>query len=604
MIVLGIHDGHCSSACLMQDGKLLALAAEERFTRLKNDHGYPYHAIEFCLEQVSLKPEDLDEVAFATKDMSIFSVGLKAIATFDGKDWTRLHRDYWKPKLYEGIENTEVFEQLWRDERFKDLEHYYDFSSVDGSYASLTNSRLSRSIRIEGVKRHLAVPEEKIRFYDHHSCHAYYALFGSPIRQDNTMIYTLDGGGDSAVSTLFRFKDGVVQELARSNRVDIARIYRELTHIMGMKLGEHEFKVMGLAPYVTDREFKKSWSVFDGVFGVKDDLICYEEGRRPKDLYFHFKDAFEGHRFDGIAAAVQHMAETSVRRWFKTTQEKYSSRYAVFAGGVAMNVKLNMLLAEESYMDDFYVCPSPTDDTLCVGACYMAELQRDPGVWNRLEPISDPYLGPEFGRSVILQAIRDNNLGSECVVEEGVTDQRTAELLAQNMVVARCSGRMEFGQRAMGNRSILANPRTGDTVEKINTQIKYRDFWMPFAPVILAERANDYLESENPNIKRSYMMIGSRTTLQGRTELPAAIHRGDGTARPQVLQRNQNHGYYDIIKEFEKLTGTGALLNTSFNLHGEPIVCTPSDAISTFQRSELDVLLMDDIAIIRGQTSK
>ncbi|MGF1609143.1 MAG: carbamoyltransferase C-terminal domain-containing protein [Kiloniellales bacterium] len=598
MIVLGIHDGHCASACLMVDGRLVALAAEERFSRFKNDHGYPRQAIDYCLRAGGVTAQDLDEVAFASTNMGTFAVGLKALASFSGDDWRRMHRDYWKPRLYDGIKRPEVLEALWR-ERFQSADHFYDFSNIDGTYESLTSRDKSQAVRTDGVHRHLGLPPDRVRFYDHHACHAYYALFGSHIRADDTMVYTLDGGGDATTSTLFRFKGGRLEELARSNEVDVARIYREITLILGMKLGEHEFKVMGLAPYATDREFYKSRKVFEGMLDVEGDLISYVGGRRFPDLYFAVKEAFDGHRFDGIAAAVQDMCETSVQRWFEVVQRKYGSRHAVFAGGVAMNVKLNMLLAESSLLDDFYVCPSPTDDTLCVGACYMAATAGDPEAWQGLHPIENPYMGPAYGRTEIDRAISESCVSKTADVREAVDADAVAALLADGKVVARCSGRMEYGHRALGNRSILADPRREDTVEKINAQIKYRDFWMPFAPVILAERQDDYIARSNPRIQRPYMMIAAQTTEAGQNELPAAIHRADRTARPQVISRDQNPDYYDIIKAFERRTGTGALLNTSFNLHGEPIVCTPSDAISTFRRSALDVLLMEDVALIR-----
>lgn len=604
MIVLGIHDGHCASACLMVDGRLEVLVSEERFTRLKNDCGYPYHAIEYCLNHRGIGPDQVDKVAFASERMSAFAIKLKVLTLFDAKDRMRFDHEYWKPRLYEGKDDPSLFEEYWQDERFCNQPGYYDFSVLDGSFASMNDHEKIRGIRLDGIKRHLAIDARKVHFYEHHTCHAYYSLYGSHIRHDNTMIYTLDGGGDSTTSTLFRFKEGRIDELARSNNVDVARIYRTVTQLMGMKLGEHEFKVMGLAPYATQRELDKSYKVFDGLFETRDDLIQYAEGRKPRDLYFWLKDSFECHRFDGIASAVQKMVEVDVGNWFSSVQQKYNSRYAVFGGGVAMNVKLNMELADADYIDDFHVCPSPTDDTLCVGACYIAEVESAPNAWKDLAPIDDPYLGPEFGQSEILNAINESGIAERFTVQEGVDADQAAVWLDSGKVIARMTGRMEFGARALGNRSILANPRNESTVEKINRQIKYRDFWMPFAPVVLGERASDYFDMPNQDIHRSYMMIAARTTELGRQELPAAIHRGDQTARPQVLNRDQNAGYYDIIKAFEKRTGTGCLLNTSFNLHGEPIVCTPADAISTFERSELDVLLMEDIAVVRDESGE
>jgi carbamoyltransferase len=600
MIVLGIHDGHCASACVMINGRLRAFAAEERFSRLKNDHGYPRLAVEYCLREAGLAATDIDEVAFASTSMGTFAVGLKALASFDSDDWRRIHKEYWKPRLYDGIDNPKIFEDIWRD-RFDAGGHYYDFSRINGSWSSLTDRALAQTIRRDGVRRHLDVAEDRVRFYDHHSCHAYYALFGSHIRADNTLVYTLDGGGDATTSTVFQFLNGQMQELARSNTVDVARIYREITLILGMKLGEHEFKVMGLAPYATDREFAKSRKVFDGMFQIAEDLIAYVPGRKPADLYFAIRDAFEGHRFDGIAAAVQNMCEATVIDWFDMVQRRHASRHAVFAGGVAMNVKLNMMLADHPLLDDFYVCPSPTDDTLCVGACYMAAAAAAPDVWRQLCPVDDPYQGPAYTSLDAQAAINRSGVADIAEVLENVTAEAVAAMLAEGKVVSRCAGRMEFGQRALGNRSILADPRREEAVEKINHQIKYRDFWMPFAPVMLVERAEDYITGANPAIRRPYMMIGARTTAAGQRDLPAAIHRADRTARPQVLSRDQNAPYYDIVKAFEARTGTGALLNTSFNLHGEPIVCSPADAISTFQRSALDVLVMEGVALVRRE---
>lgn len=583
----------------MVNGKLKALAAEERFSRLKNDCGYPRQAIDFCMKQCGVLPQDIDKVAFATVNMNAFYTKLKSICSFSGEDWEMLHHEYWKPKIYENREDRRVFERLANDQRLNNQYHFYDFSQIDGTYDTQRDADLVRKIRLDGLKRHLGIGTEKTAFFDHHSCHAYYALFASPIRIDNTMVYTLDGGGDSTTSTLFRFSGGKIEELARSNAVDIARIYREMTLIMGMKTGEHEHKVMGLAPYAPVREAKKSFAVFDGMFTVNNDLITYQKGCTPKDLYFHFIDAFTGHRFDGIAAAVQLMVEDSVTRWFREVQAKYRSNSAVFAGGVAMNVKLNMLLAQECGLEDFYVAPSPSDDTLCIGACYMAEVATEPNSWENLHPVDDPYLGPNITDDKIANALKNSSTEKDFKIEYGVTAGRVAEFLDEGHVVARVCGRMEFGARALGNRSILADPRNTAVVNKINRQIKNRDFWMPFAPVVMEQRATDYFEEIRSINALSYMMIATQTTEQGAKDLVGATHSGDATVRPQILSESQNPAYFAILKEFEKLTGVGGLLNTSFNLHGEPIACTPEDAISTFERSELDILLMNGVALKR-----
>lgn len=603
MIVLGIHDGHDASACVMADGKLVAMAQEERFSRLKMDYGYPYHAINSCLNQARIAPQDIDQVAVATEHFNPLYYMIKAHATFTIEDWLEFNTDYWKPLLYEKKENKDYYTRLLARQKFRDLWHYYDFSEIDGGYDPRRDRHKVRKIRLDGIRRHLNIGANKVGFYDHHTCHAYYALFGSHIRCPNTLVYTLDGGGDRTVSTLFRFRDGKMEELARSNHTDIVRIYRYVPLLLGMKPAQHAYKVMGLAPYANDREMRKSWAVFDDMFEIKDDMICYREGRRPKDHYFFFKEVFEGHRFDGIAGAAQRMVEENVSRWILQTQEKYGSRHAVLGGGVAMNVKLNMLVAECGQLEDFYVCPSPTDDTLCIGACYMAELAKEPGSWESLEPITDAYLGPSFTPKEVGKAIEDAGLARKYEIVRGVTPEYIADLLVRDLIVACLRGRMEFGARALGNRSILANPTNVETVRRINDQIKYRDFWMPFAPVILAECEDDYLDRRNTNIRRPYMMIASHTKQRARREIPAALHPADKTIRPQILSRDQNPDYWEIAKAFERRTGIGALLNTSFNLHGEPIVCSPEDAIGVFEYSELDALVMEDVAVLRTRRS-
>lgn len=602
MIVLGIHDGHCASACVLVNGTVKAIAAEERFTRLKNDHGYPFHAVNFCLAQLALKPGDIDHVAFAGQRLSLFGVKLKALTSFTSEDWLRIEKQHWHPLLYEGRHDEAVFHELYADPRFNGHGHYYDFSQVTAQQAIANDADTGLRIRLEAVQRHLGIGAGRVGFYDHHRCHAAYAFFGSPLRQDNTLIFTLDGGGDGATSSLFRFAGNRLEELARTNESPVARIYRYITLMLGMKLGEHEYKVMGLAPYAPQREFAKSWKVYQNLVQVRDDLIRFDPDHRPRDLYFHFRQAFEGHRFDGIAAATQHLVEQSVGEWFDTALARYGAHHAVFAGGVAMNVKLNMMLAGNRHLKRLHVPPSPSDDTLSIGAAYLGEFDHDPAAVQRLAPIDNPYLGPRFDRRRIDQAIAEAGLADAFRLENGVTPDRIAEILSRGKVVARMGGPMEFGQRALGNRSILADPRDERIVDKINHQIKYRDFWMPFAPVVRAERVHDYFKPQPAAGERAwdYMMFGAETTALGARELGAALHRGDGTGRPQVVARHQNPDYYDILRAFEKRTGVGGLLNTSFNLHGEPIVCSPQDAISTFERSELDVLVMEDVAVHRG----
>ena len=583
----------------MIDGELIAMLEEDRVTRLKMDAGYPLNAINYCLSEAGIKAKNVDHVAFASTTLHAFYVGLKMNALCTVDDIIEINERYFKPLLYDGVDDKSFFMELRERDKFKSINQHYDFTWVRENFDLIGDSERTRQMRLQGLERHLGITADKVTFYDHHLCHAAHAFFSSSRRPDNTLVFTLDGGGDKAVSTVHQFKNGNFNELARTNGADIARIYRTITLILGMRPGHHEYKVMGLAPYADEYQIQRSWEVFKNKLEVRDDVICYRPGCKPKDLYFTLRKELEGHRFDGIGGALQLLTEEVCGEWVLSTLAKHKTRSARFGGGVAMNVKFNMLMAEHSEINDYFVPPSPNDNTLCIGACYAAEYATNGNI-EQLKPIEDVYKGPSFDKSTIHRAISHTNAAGRYRVVENVKPHDVAELLANDTVIARLAGKMEFGDRALGNRSILADPRKTSVVAKINSQIKYRDFWMPFAPVILKERSCDYLKTENPDTDRSFMTIAAHSTSLAQQHMPAALHAADQTVRPQILERDRNPDYYDIVKNFEQRTGVGALINTSFNLHGEPIVLTPEHAISTMDRSSLDALIMEDIALFRS----
>jgi carbamoyltransferase len=260
-----------------------------------------------------------------------------------------------------------------------------------------------------------------------------------------------------------------------------------------------------------------------------------------------------------------------------------------------MNVKANMLLAAEEWVQDLFVFPSCGDESNAVGAAYLGyrELCALRGLAPKSQPFGSPYLGPAVEPAEVEALIRERDLAARYrVTEHERVEARIGELLVRDGVVARCAGRMEFGARALGNRSILANPADRRVVDVINAMIKNRDFWMPFAPSVLQERQADYLV--NPRGLRSpYMMLAFPTVPARRDEIAAAVHPRDFTARAHIVEAALNPEYHAVIREFERLTGVGAVLNTSFNLHGEPIVCSAADAVDTFERSGLPHLALD-----------
>jgi carbamoyltransferase len=351
---------------------------------------------------------------------------------------------------------------------------------------------------------------------------------------------------------------------------------------------------MGLAPYApagaTDRATTALREVFDWTTG--DPALFSWKRRGPR--YRLLLEATLGQRFDGIAGGAQRLLEGVLVGWARLMHERYGGERLALGGGVFMNVKANMLLAAEEWVRDLFVFPSCGDESNAVGAAYLGylDLCARRGVTPTPRPFGPAYLGPALDDAAIEDEIRRRGLsGRHAVSEPARVEERIAELLVSDGVVARCAGRMEFGARALGNRSILANPSDHRVVDLINRMIKSRDFWMPFAPSVLRERADDYLV--NPRgLASPYMMLAFPTRPERRDEIIAAVHPHDGTARAHIVEASDNPEYHQVIREFERRTGTGAVLNTSFNLHGEPLVCSAADAIDTFERSGLPHLAL------------
>jgi len=295
-----------------------------------------------------------------------------------------------------------------------------------------------------------------------------------------------------------------------------------------------------------------------------------------------------------VAGGAQQIVEDTLLRWARLMRERHGGERLALGGGVFMNVKANMLLAGEEWVRELFVFPSCGDESNAIGAAYLGyvDLCRQAGVPAKPAPIGPAYLGPAIDDAEVEALVRTRDLGARHRVSEPErVDERIADLLVSDGVVARCAGRMEFGARALGNRSILANPSDQHVVRVINHMIKNRDFWMPFAPSILREREGDYLV--NPKgLASPYMMLAFPTNPKRRDEIVAALHPHDFTARAHIVDEGWNPGYHRVIREFERRTGIGAVLNTSFNLHGEPLVGSPADAVDTFERSGLPHLAL------------
>jgi len=567
------------------------MISEERLSYRKNEMGFPERAINECLRIGGIQGSDLDIIAFSTVSIPIHYMRIKREFNFGIRDWLDEQEHYWKPLLFDGRVNNAYLEKLFMEERFIE-DQPYRFNDVPIDMTPEQNRLLLEKIRNETLMRLYGISEDKVVCYDHHSCHQHYAYFGSPFRSEPALVFTCDGGGDGANGTVSIIENDHIKELARNNCSDLARLYRYITLLLGMKIGEHEFKVMGLAPYTSEYEIRKCDKVFKNLFHVPDLLIEYRN--RPSDLFFHFRDHLADCRFDGIAGGIQELIEDVGREWFSTVTKKLGIGRVVFAGGLSMNVKLNKCIGELDSVREFYCPPSSGDESGALGACYIAHQKQSD---LKVSSMRNNYLGPEFSTEEIIRATSKLN---NCTIVKNIQHKDIVNLLVQDKVVGRFAGRMEFGARALGNRSILANPSRLDVVRKINTQIKFRDFWMPFAPSIIDIYVDRYLV--NPKKFLSDRMIFSfDLTEEGKKALIAAIHPADYTARAHIVTRELNTGYYELIKAFEEETGIGAVLNTSFNLHGLPIVCSPEQAVHVFENSNLDAMALKNVLVIRNE---
>lgn len=567
-LVLGIHDGHNAGSALLKDGQIVAAMCEERISRQKNDPGYPKKAISRTLEMAECTPDEIDLVALGTRFMH---------------SRERFLNLEWYKRGYE--------EQL-EDSKFQPQRERY-----------LLEERLKE--RKEAIADHLGVSASRIIEVEHHQAHAAAAYFASPwgATNEKILVLTLDGSGDGICATVNIGEKGTIKRIAQTqSNASLGKIYSRITYLLGMKPWEHEFKVMGLAPYADQKGARESYKVVKELIDIEEGELTFQPKTQLSTsfCYPYLREQLEGHRFDWIAAAAQDLQEELVTKWVKNSAAYTGIGKLALGGGSFMNVKSNLRVLELGQVSDVFVFPSCADESLAIGSAYQAYADHQKGSNARAEPLGPIYFGPEFSDEEIQHSIA--NVATEYDIEfRSDIEDVIARLLASGEIVARFAGRMEWGARALGNRSILLDPRNTGKLRELNAAIKQRDFWMPFAPTILAEREHDYLL--NPKgIKAPYMIVAFNTTSKGQQDLRAAIHPYDLTVRAQILERQTNPRYYDLIKRFEAITGVGGVLNTSFNLHGEPMVCSPEDALLTFESSGLTLLALGNYLIRKKQT--
>ena len=586
MNVIGIHDGHNASVAAIQNGRVIAACQEERLSRVKNQGGTPVNALEETLRLGGIDSFDQVDKVVVAGTISQPPYITRTDVLQDYADKSRFGKSW-----LGGLRSISADNKLFRNVR--------TFSQ------SKRQINQAQSVRSASLAK-AGVPLEKITFIDHHTAHASSAYYGLADYDDQILVLTNDGAGDGICATVSIGNGGRLKRIsAITEDNSVATIYAMVTYIMGMTPLEHEYKIMGLAPYYRGDVDKNP--VYQGLLEIFEwDSAnpmqwCRSTGiPRVGYLWKYLDELLTIERFDTIAAGVQAFVEYFLVEWVRRCiRETGLSRLAV-SGGTFMNVKANQAILSLPEVDELFVFPSCGDETNSVGAAYWYYANQKLSANERvdIDSVGSIYWGGEFHDNDIESILDTYNFTAKDVRWEKHDDVEgeVAELLAAGQVVARFKGRMEFGARALGNRSILANASQPNVVRYINDIIKSRDFWMPFAPSVLADYSADYFHKPK-SAKACYMVMSFDTISNKRNSIFAAVHPQDGTARPQEVYPDDNPEYELLLRKYQSISGDGAILNTSFNLHGYPLVYSPDDALKVFDVSGLEYLALGNFIV-------
>ena len=444
-IILGIYEVHNASAAIIIDGEVIAAAHEERFTGLKNDVGFPINAALFCMKFANVDPHQITSVAMSNESFNkngVANIILKRPALYSISDWIKENEIYWKETLLENSKKETYFFDMGGWDRVNS--DFYNKKNIDFDIDQEKFSKKFNDLRKDIIKNTLGISTQNIFFVPHFICHHYHAYYSSQLRSDNVLVAHIEGDGglyNSAVS--IPSKKGLILQKG-TNKADIGRLYQWMTLLMGMKPYHHEYKLMGLAPYATEIEVQKSLKIFEEIFFVDPNDILIKYNKKPHDLYFYFKKKLEGHRFDGIAGALQRTLEFLLVKWFDLLSNRYNKSIICYGGGVAMNVKANGVALEESKIKNLFVPLSPSDESNAIGAAYYAFEKKlvanreNPN--QKLLPLPSAYLGKNIENGDIKKALSSYKVNSEDFIISNGSKSKTRfiEKIISGSVVARC----------------------------------------------------------------------------------------------------------------------------------------------------------------------
>jgi carbamoyltransferase len=567
--ILGINSAyHESSACLIKNGQIVAVAEEERFNRVKhakpakvnNPDELPINTINFCLEKARISLKELSYIGYSFAPEK------------------RLKNIKVKEKVVEGDWGSKSGEELF----------YQKLQEVPKKLAQLAAQDISN----------------KFHWIDHHLCHASSAFFVSPFKE--SAVLSVDGIGEFT-TTYLGYGTGnkikTIKEIEYPNSLGL--FWEKYSKFLGFT--EYDAaKVMGLAAYGNpSRYYNKLISLIEksngASFRLNNNIIKFRVNDysglsrllgRKREL----NQVIETRHAD-IAAALQKLTEEILLRIANYLYNQTKTKNLCIAGGVALNCVANRILQENSQFENIYIQPAAHDAGTAIGAAYF--------IWNQIlgkarnYVMDNPFLGPEYSEHEIIEILNKNNLNYSyyCDIE-----RITAKLVSSRKIVAWFQGRMEIGPRALGNRTLLADPRNPKIRDTLNTEVKHREYFRPFAPSVLAEKAEEWFKISKKSLSSDFMLFAYDVVEDKQNLIPAVIHI-DGTSRIQTVREETNPKYHKLIQEFEKLTGVPVILNTSFNNDKEPIVCSPKDAVNTFLKTRIDYLVIGNYLASKGESN-
>ncbi len=578
---------HDSAACILREGELIAAAAEERFSRKKHDSGFPHHAIEFCMQQAGITSNEIDYVVFYEKPLLKFErILLSSLSTYPRS------LTFFRESMISWFN-----EKLW------------------------VKSQLLEK---------LSIPSEKLLFVEHHQSHAASSFFASPFEE--SAILTIDGVGEWTTAAIgkaagsFTKANKNILKLEKEMRFphSVGLLYSAFTAYLGFRVNNGEYKVMGMAPFGEPRYIDKIHKVVDvsddgsihldmnyfsyhysatQTFNRKFDAL-FGPRRSPERQFFTAQtnpdlagpEAEENQRFADIAASIQVVTEDIIIKMANEAHRLTGSKNLCMAGGVALNSVANGKILENTPFDTLYIQPEAGDAGGALGAALYA-YHIILGHPRRLI-MNTPYWGKRFNTAHIKDFLESNNIPHQHYSSLEQQTERVVSTLLEGGVVGLYQGRFEWGPRALGNRSIIADPRRSEMKEIVNTKIKFREPFRPFAPVVTENRASEFFDM-GPYLGQTppRFMLVVRPISEDKHEVIPAVTHVNGGGRLQTVRQEDNPRYYDIIDAFGQATGVPVLLNTSFNLRGEPIVTSPANAFSTFKAGALELLILDEFIV-------